>query len=180
MNRNGMSILIAEDDYDIAFSYKLALEERGHHVTITDNGEDCLIKYHEEFQKSQQRASCGDDHAMYRFHPFHVVILDFKMPKIDGMEVAKEIAAVNSHQRIIFASAYVKETLENEVHQLGRVTELMQKPFGEQELIDSIEDKYTYDELRKLNVDVDAFLTLNPPHELIKQLLEKMQQLQKD
>ena len=31
MNENGMSILIAEDDYDIAISYKLALEERGNH-----------------------------------------------------------------------------------------------------------------------------------------------------
>ena len=40
MNKNGMSILIAEDDYDIATSYKLALEERGQHVTLTDNGED--------------------------------------------------------------------------------------------------------------------------------------------
>jgi CheY-like chemotaxis protein len=179
MNKNGMSILIAEDDYDIAISYKLALEERGHHVTLTDNGEDCLIKYHEELQQSQQRASCDNEHSMYRFHPFHVVILDYKMPKIDGMKVAKEIMAVNPHQRIIFASAYVKETLENAVHQLRCVTEMMQKPFGELELIDAIEDKYIYDELRKLNVDVDAFLTLSPPHELIKQFLEKIQQLQK-
>jgi two-component SAPR family response regulator len=35
------------------------------------------------------------------------------MPKINGMEVAKEILAVKSHQRIIFASAYVKESLYN-------------------------------------------------------------------
>jgi CheY-like chemotaxis protein len=40
--------------------------------------------------------------------PFDAVILDYKMSKINGMQVAKEILAVNSHQRIIFASAYLK------------------------------------------------------------------------
>jgi CheY-like chemotaxis protein len=32
------------------------------------------------------------------------------MPKMNGMEVAKEILAVNPHQRIIFASAYVRDS----------------------------------------------------------------------
>jgi YesN/AraC family two-component response regulator len=33
------------------------------------------------------------------------------MPGKDGMEVAKEILTINPDQRIIFASAYFKETL---------------------------------------------------------------------
>jgi hypothetical protein len=37
-----MRILIAEGDYDTAISYKRELEERKHHLVITDNGEDCL------------------------------------------------------------------------------------------------------------------------------------------
>jgi hypothetical protein len=45
------------------------------------------------------------------------------------MEVAKEILTVNPHQRIIFVSAYVKETLEESVKQLRQAVELMQKPF---------------------------------------------------
>ena len=47
------------------------------------------------------------------------------------MEVAKEILAVNPHQRIIFASAYVKETLEDSIKQLNQPVELLQKPFGQ-------------------------------------------------
>jgi CheY-like chemotaxis protein len=39
--------------------------------------------------------------------PFDVVVLDYKMPSKDGMEVAKEILQINPYQRIIFASAYV-------------------------------------------------------------------------
>src|ERR687888_253165 len=82
-----------------------------------------------------------------RMQPFDAVILDYKMPKINGLEVAKEILAVNSHQRIIFASAYVKETLVDSIQQLNQVVELIQKPFGEDVLVDTIEDKQIYAEL---------------------------------
>jgi response regulator RpfG family c-di-GMP phosphodiesterase len=39
------------------------------------------------------------------------VDLDHKMPKKEGMDVAKEILAVNPYQRIIFASAHTMEFL---------------------------------------------------------------------
>ena len=41
--------------------------------------------------------------------PFDAVILDYRMPRKDGLEVAKEILELNPRQRIIFASAYVKK-----------------------------------------------------------------------
>jgi CheY-like chemotaxis protein len=177
MGRNcGMKILIAEDEPDIARSYKLALEERGHSVVLTSDGEDCLIKYHEEWQRTRNHRGSDQIGTYDMHHPFHAIILDYKMPKMDGMEVAKEILAMNSHQRIIFASAYVKETLEMATHNL--VAELMQKPFDEQALIDKIEDAEIYNELRKLFVDADALKAVNPPHETIKQLLDCIKRLQ--
>lgn len=172
----GMKILIAEDEPDIAQSYKLALEERGHSVVLTSNGEDCLIKYHEEWQRTRNHQGSDQIETYNMHHPFHAIILDYKMPKMDGIEVAKEILAMNSHQRIIFASAYVKETLETATHDL--VTELMQKPFDEQALIDKVEDADIYDELGKLFVDADALKAVNPPHETIKQLLDSIRRLQ--
>jgi CheY-like chemotaxis protein len=36
--------------------------------------------------------------------PFDVVVLDYRMPKKDGTEVAKEILDLNPNQRIIFES----------------------------------------------------------------------------
>lgn len=56
--------------------------------------------------------------------PFDVVVLDYRMPKKDGLQVAKEILKLNPKQRIIFASAYVKETLVESVKQLNQVVEL--------------------------------------------------------
>jgi DNA-binding NarL/FixJ family response regulator len=53
------------------------------------------------------------------------VVLDHKMPKINGMEVAKEILAINPHQRVIFVSAFVKETLIDSIKNLMHVVEVI-------------------------------------------------------
>jgi hypothetical protein len=52
------------------------------------------------------------------------------MPSTNRMDVAKEILGIDPHQRIIFPSAYVEETLQESVKQLKKVVELMQKPFN--------------------------------------------------
>src|ERR687884_568325 len=127
-----MKLLLAEDDKDTATLYNVALGARGHQVTITNNGQECLDDYHKELQN----VTLNTD-ASKHIQPFDAVILDYKMPKINGMEVAKEILAVNPHQRIIFASAYVKETLVDSIQQLNQVVELLQKPFGQDVLADT-------------------------------------------
>jgi CheY-like chemotaxis protein len=171
-----MNILIAEDEKDIALLYKKVLEARNHQVTVTSNGEDCLKSYHDVFQEMIS----SDTRSMQRQLPFDVVLLDYKMPQINGMEVAKEILAVNSHQRIIFASAHVKEILEDSIKQLKQVVELMQKPFTINKLIDTMEDKEVYNELQKLNVDIDIVRAFIPTHQQITDLLERLRKIQKN
>ena len=105
-----LKVLIAEDDKDTALLFKMALEKRGHSVTTTQNGEDCLKLYHDESQNIRLKTDLSE-----RLQPFDAVVLDYKMPRINGMDVAKEILAVNPHQRIVFASAYVKETLVDSI-----------------------------------------------------------------
>ena len=169
-----MRILIAEDDKDTALLFKMALEKRGHIVTTTQNGEDCLKLYHEESQNIRLRTDLSE-----RLQPFDTVVLDYKMPRINGMDVAKEILAVNPHQRIVFASAYVKETLVDSIKELNQVVELMQKPFGEDALIDTIEDKGIYSELQKLNVNVNDIKAANLRHEQIREILDILKNIQK-
>lgn len=140
-----MKILIAEDDKDTALSYKRVLERRGHQVVVTNNGEECLIAYQEEFKKVT-----SERNATEHIQPFDAVVVDYKMPQIDGIQVAKEILAVNQHQRLIFASAYVKETLLDSVKQLSQSVELLQKPFGRDTLVYTIEKKEIYSELQRL------------------------------
>jgi CheY-like chemotaxis protein len=168
-----MNVLIAEDEYDIALLYKTALENRKHHVTITYNGEDCLKTYNEEFQK-KIFTTCATERM-----PFDVVILDYKIPQVSGIGVAEEILAINPHQRIIFVSAYVKEFLEDSIKKLKQFVELRQKPFGLNALIDTIEDKDAYKELQNLDVDIDVVKAVNPTHEQITDLLDKLRDVQK-
>jgi CheY-like chemotaxis protein len=111
--------------------------------------------------------------------PFDILLLDYKLPDMNGMEVAKEILAVNPHQRIIFVSAYVKETLQDSVKQLHQIVELMQKPITINNLIDTVEDKDVYNELKKLNVDIDVIKAANPTHEQIMDLLERLRKIEK-
>jgi CheY-like chemotaxis protein len=183
-----MKILIAEDDYNIAMQYSIALENRNHKVLVTYDGEDCLKSYHEAFGKlvseqkqPQQPQPIGsktpkDDSNIL---PFDAVVLDYRMPKKDGMEVAKEILAQNPHQRIIFASAYVQESLEDMVKQLNQVVELLQKPFEPSALVDTIEDKEIYEGLEKLNTDIELIKDLKATHEQLSDLLEGLRKLQK-
>src|SRR5919202_99232 len=169
-----MKILLAEDDRDTATLYKKTLEERGHQVIITSNGKGCLGGYHKELRD----ITLNTDPSKH-IQPFDAVILDYKMPKINGMEVAKEILAVNPHQRIIFASAYVKETLVDSIQQLNQVVELLQKPFGQDVLADTIEDKEIYLELQKLNVNIDDIKAADLRHEQLRKILDILKKRQK-
>ncbi|HYY67930.1 MAG TPA: response regulator [Nitrososphaeraceae archaeon] len=175
-----LNILIAEDEPDIAALYKTVLEKRKHKATITTNGEDCLKAYHEIYQRHRFSLEQELYHQSGSNNTsFDVVILDCKMPQINGIEVAKEILAVNPHQRIIFASAYIKDTVVDSIKNLRQVTtESVQKPFEIKRLIDLIEDKMVYEELKKLDVDIDVIKAVNPTHEQVSDLLGRLQNVQ--
>ena len=114
--------------------------------------------------------------------PYDAVVLDYRMPKKDGLQVAKEILESNPSQRIIFASAYVKETLRESVKELRQVVELMQKPFLPEALVDVVEDTEAYPELKKLFVNVRNMTESdfeNPSPDQIKDILEGLKKIQK-
>jgi CheY-like chemotaxis protein len=150
MGVNNMKILIAEDDRDIALMYRVALKDRNHQPTLTDNGEDCLTIYRQELKNFISRMGSFDNNKQ---HVFDMVILDYRMPGTNGIEVAKEIIKINPKQRIIIASAYPKETLFYTIKELGQLVELVQKPFNLHTLIDAIENQQFYPELQSLNRD---------------------------
>src|SRR6185436_18607758 len=97
-----MKILIAEDEEAISMQYQIMLEERGHETTVTNNGEECMTAY----RSALGSTSASDDDQMGEFYPpFDIVILDYRMPKKDGLAAAIEIFELCPSQRIMFASA---------------------------------------------------------------------------
>lgn len=161
-----MKILLADDEPDLLSQYRTILEDRKHLVVTSADGGACVSTYTEEFRADPE-------------HAFDAVVLDYSMPKMNGLDAAKEILALNPSQRIIFASAYVKETLVDSIKNLKQIVELLQKPFRLQDLIDTIEDKNIYEELAKLNVNVQNLKDLNPTHAQIRDYLEALRKIQK-
>ena len=90
------------------------------------------------------------------------------------MEASKEIRVVNPHQEIIFASAYLKETLEDSFKQLNQIAELLQKPFTRDTLIDTIENKEIYSQLQKFNAKTDDVKAANLTLEQLGDILDTL------
>jgi CheY-like chemotaxis protein len=162
-----MKILLSEDDKEISTLYETTFNLKGYLVTTTKDGEECLHVYSRELENVSLNTNPSE-----HIQPFDVVILDYEMPKINGMEVAKEILAINPHQRIIFASGYVSDILIELVQQLNQPVELLQKPFSRDTLLDIIEDKQIYSQLQKLNINIDDIKAADLRHEQLRGILE--------
>ena len=83
MNANEVDILLVDDskdDVDLTL-HALRSENLANHVFVARDGEEAL-----DF------LFCSGPHAKRSFdHPPKLVLLDLKMPKVDGMQVLKQI-----------------------------------------------------------------------------------------
>ena len=149
-----------EDDPEIASLYSQVLNNRGHEVTITRLGEDCLQIYADRLQELYTKKP-----DLPEGQQFNVVILDYRVPDRNGLEVAKEILTINPHQRIILASAYLEHALVDSIKELSVPIEVLEKPISNKRLVDIIEDTETYDELKKLHLDIEPFKKACLSHE---------------
>ena len=160
---------MAEDEPNIAKVYKISFEERGHDVIVTHNGVECIDEYTRQLDQFRSPNAA----------PFDVVLLDYRMPKKDGMEVAREILTLVPKQRVIFVSAYVLETLQDSVKTLSKVVEMMQKPFEIDDLISLVEDTNIWKGLEQLNVNVAEIRKMNATHDQLLGLYQGLSAIQK-
>jgi len=83
---NGITILLVDDEEHIRLLFKEELEEAGYAIDIASNGFEALEKVKER--------------------QFDLVVLDIKMPGMDGIQTLNEIKKLNKDQRVILCSAY--------------------------------------------------------------------------
>ncbi|QLH07960.1 response regulator [Nitrosopumilus ureiphilus] len=160
-----MEILIVEDEVDLLEEYKIFLESHNHVVTLKEDGESALKTYFSKLDSEPNSI------------PFDLVVLDYQLSRKNGMQVASSILSKCPKQRILFASAYVEDTLKESIKTLKQIVELLQKPFSLKTLLDIIEDTSVYDELGKLNVDIKNLKDLEPTHSQITTYLDIMKKL---
>ena len=126
-----LRILIAEDYKDLADSYKTILEGRGHEVTITSDGIECLRAYKQQVTQPNGK--------IRRY--FDVIILDYNMKGMNGIDTAKEIQNINPDQKIIFVTGYGSEVIQK-LKELIRNAGVMNKPFTLDALLVEVEGKW--------------------------------------
>jgi two-component system chemotaxis response regulator CheY len=113
------SVLIVDDELFIVELYRDILQLRGYRVVGTAfDGEEALKKYGGSEEKPD------------------VIIMDHRMPIMNGVEATKEIMRMNPKQKVIFVSADV--LVEKEAREAGAV-EFLPKPFRMDDLIEKME-----------------------------------------
>jgi len=113
------SVLIVDDEMFIVELYRDILQLRGYKVIGTAfDGEEAIRKYNSIPEKPD------------------VVIMDHRMPIMNGVEATKEIIKMNPKQKVIFVSADV--LVEKEAREAGAV-DFLPKPFRMEDLIEKME-----------------------------------------
>ena len=169
-NDNNMKILLADKDFKTALAYKTALEERKHHVVISNNIEECLKTYHDALDKIRVQTDLVD-----HIQPFDAVILEYKISQLTGIEAAKEILIVNPRQRIIIATDCITHDLLDSIKTLENFSvELLQKPSGDDAIVSLIEEKEVFTELQKLDINIEYVKSAQFRHEQMIDILNAL------
>lgn len=112
-----MHILIVEDEAGIVQFLKQGLEEEGYQITSVSDG----LKGFEIIQKEN----------------FDMILLDWMLPKMTGIELCKAIRLKNNTTPIIFLTA--KDTVQETIEGLkAGANDYIKKPFSFDELVERI------------------------------------------
>jgi len=79
-------LMVVDDEENIRILFKEELEDEGYEVETASNGYEALEKF--------------------KAGAFDLIILDIKMPGMDGIQVLNEIKNSNKDQPVILCSAY--------------------------------------------------------------------------
>jgi len=79
-------VLVVDDEENIRLLYREELEDEGYEVAVAANAREAL--------------------EAFRSAPFDVIVLDIKMPDMDGIELLRIIKEENKDIPVVLCSAY--------------------------------------------------------------------------
>jgi DNA-binding NtrC family response regulator len=111
-------ILVVDDDKNVLRVVRTRLQSENFEVDVASNGPEALKRW-------------GGNH-------YDVMILDMKMPEMDGLELMKKVRVSNSHFQTIVLTAH--GTIDNAVAAIkDGAFDYMTKPFDSRELVFRVE-----------------------------------------
>ncbi len=117
MTNNMTKILIVDDDKGFCVSMTDILEAKGYEVESENSGEAAIAKVKEE--------------------SFDVILMDIKMPAMNGVEAFKQIKKISPKTAVIMITAYSLEDLIKEALQEGAFG-VLRKPLDIDKLVEQI------------------------------------------
>ncbi len=115
----GKKVLLVDDEVDFTASLGKVLRRRGFEVETASDGMTAVVRIAKE--------------------PFHVVILDVKMPGMDGMQVLAEIKRLAIDTQVILLTGHLSLSDEETGLKEGAFAYLF-KPFPILKLVNLIEE----------------------------------------
>ena len=113
----GKRVLLVDDEPDICMVYQMVLEDAGYQcIPYTDS-----VKALQEFKP----------------YFYDLILLDIKMPVLNGFELCKKIREVDKAVHIVFITAteqYYEQFRSQHYPELGKIN-YIQKPIGNDELV---------------------------------------------
>ncbi len=111
------NVLVVDDEKTVCNSCKKILTQAGYQVDVASSGQEALDKL--------------------RGNGFDVVITDWKMPKMNGLEVAREVKREKPEVAVIIITGYPSVESSMEAIRSG-VADYVTKPFTPEELSDAM------------------------------------------
>jgi len=111
-------VLVADDEQLVRAHLRRALELRGYHVDEAGSGEACLDRF--------------------ATSPADVIVLDFMMGDMTGIDVIRRIRETGSRVPIVLSSGYLDASSERDL-QPGSFQAFLRKPYRSDDLIQAIE-----------------------------------------
>lgn len=144
-------VLVCDDERNIRLTLSQVLESMGLDVDTAVNGQDAL-------ERLGQQA-------------YGLLLLDVRMPGLDGMEVLRRVREVQPGVRVIMITAHGTVESAVEAMKLGAV-DFIQKPFSVDEIRALVRRVQERERLRPEDADTyEAFIEL-ARHEITRQQLE--------
>lgn len=110
----GKRVLIVDDDPGLRHTTRLILEHKGYDVVLACDGLDAYEKA--------------------RKFVFDVILMDFRMPGMNGVEVLEELRAVDVEAAVVFVSAYGLDDVLDRVQRASAV-DVLRKPVNVEQLL---------------------------------------------
>lgn len=88
-------VLVVDDEADARVLLRYLLESFGHRVTLAADGEEAV--------------------AATLAHDFDLILMDLRMPRMDGIDATRAILALAPEARIVACSAFVSREAEEDV-----------------------------------------------------------------